>query len=172
MMFMFKKEQTVFKNKDQRNKWNPEYRKFRVKSTIKTFRDLEVYKQTTWLSAEIFKLKLPSKLQNRKRIKEEIDNLYGISKQVPRLIAESYGDKFDSFSGAMQKLERAMRMISVIIAKLDFLTASTDNVQIKDEFNGFLKKYQYQRVKILNLKKAWIRVFGVDRVNVTGKQDK
>ncbi len=141
-----------------------EYKKFRVKSAIKTFRDLEVYKQTTWLSAEIFRLKLPAKLQNKRKIKEEINKLYEISKQVPRLIAESYGDKFDSFGGAMIKLEKAMRMISVIIAKLDFLTASTDNAQIKDECSGFLKKYQYQRVKILNLKKAWIRVFAPGQI--------
>ena len=31
-----------------------EYKKFRVKSTIKSFRDLEVYKKTTHLAAEIF----------------------------------------------------------------------------------------------------------------------
>ena len=36
-----------------------EYRKFRVKSPIKTFRDLEVYKNTTFLIAEIFQIKIP-----------------------------------------------------------------------------------------------------------------
>jgi len=36
-----------------------EYKKYRVKSAIKSFRNLEVYKKTTELSAELFQMELP-----------------------------------------------------------------------------------------------------------------
>jgi len=70
------------------------YNSFRVKSPVKTFRDLEVYQQTTKLSAEIFTLKIPAKYKNDKDVIGEIDKLKEMSKQVPRLIVESYSDKF------------------------------------------------------------------------------
>ena len=38
-----------------------EYKKYRVKTTIKSFRDLEIYKRTTALSAELFTLNPPEK---------------------------------------------------------------------------------------------------------------
>jgi len=33
-----------------------EYNKYRVRTPVKSFRDLDVYRQTTLLSSEIFKL--------------------------------------------------------------------------------------------------------------------
>ena len=41
-----------------------EYKKFRVKTTIKSFRDLEIYKRTTVLCAELFNLKLLEGMEN------------------------------------------------------------------------------------------------------------
>ncbi|MFH1878182.1 MAG: hypothetical protein ABH883_05185 [Candidatus Omnitrophota bacterium] len=52
-----------------------------------------------------------------------------------------------------------MQIISMVIAKTDFLIASVDSQEISETLNTSLKKYQIQRVKILNLKKAWQRVF-------------
>jgi hypothetical protein len=139
--------------------WKPEYKKFRVKSTIKSFRDLEVYKETTQLSVEIFQTELPPTIKRRQKLQSEIDILYELSKNVPRLIAESYGDKFNNLKESLQKLEKAMKIISNIIAKIDFLVASVDNNETKETFNKFLKKYQIQKIKILNLQRAWDRVF-------------
>jgi hypothetical protein len=139
--------------------WKPEYKKFRVRSGIRTFRDLEVYQQTTQLSAEIFAFTLPPKVKNRKNLNLEIVKLQDWSRQIPRLIAESYGDKFGNLSQSLGKLETAAQLISGIIAKIDFLLASLEHSDSKEILLQWLKKYQSQRVRILNLKRAWGKVF-------------
>ncbi|MCF7856583.1 hypothetical protein K9N08_03435 [Candidatus Gracilibacteria bacterium] len=139
--------------------WKPEYQKFRVRSGIKTFRDLEVYQQSNQLSAEIFQFKLPPKAKNRRNLTVEIDKLQTWTKQIPRLIAESYGDKFGNLSQSLGKLETAAQLISGIIAKIDFLLASLEHSDSKELLLQWLKKYQIQRVRILNLKRAWGRIF-------------
>jgi hypothetical protein len=155
-MYGYKKYQNTVGKK---NPIKPEYKKFRVKTTVKSFRDLEVYKQTTQLSSEIFNFEISDAAKNRIKLTEEIGKLYNLSKHVPRLIAESYGDKFNNLDLALDKLEKSMQLISSIIAKIDFLTASVDSQDTKEVLNKFLKKYQIQRIKILNLKRAWERVF-------------
>jgi|GEM_PF-728985 len=139
--------------------WKPEYQKFRVRSGIKTFRDLEVYQQSTQLSAEIFQFKLPPKTKNRLNLNLEIAQLQDSSRQIPRLIAESYGDKFGNSALALGKLETSAQLISGIITKIDFLLASLDHSASKEMLLQWLKKYQIQRVRILNLKRAWERIF-------------
>jgi len=145
--------------RDQNRGWRSEYKKFRVKSSIKSFRDLEVYKQTTLLSAEICQFQLPRTIKNRKSLEDDFKKLKELTKHIPRLIAESYGDKFTNLDLSSQKLEKSMQIISMVIAKTDFLIASVDSQEISETLNTSLKKYQIQRVKILNLKKAWQRVF-------------
>lgn len=134
-----------------------EYKKFRVKSAVRSFRDLEVYKKTNQLASEFFKLELPKSCA---AIRGELDALRAEVKAVPLLIAESYGDKFSDIALSADKLEKACRIISGTIAKIDFLAAAIDEIEIKEILNGLLKQYQIQRIKILNLKKAWIRIFG------------
>lgn len=135
-----------------------EYRKFRVRGHIRSFRDLEIYKQTTRLSSQIYELELPPKIKNKKLLEKELELLRNISKQIPRLIAEAYGDKFTSRSLAYQKLEDAMRYIRKVIAKLDFLIASLPHQELKQTLVKLIRKYQRQRRKILNLKNAWLRI--------------
>jgi hypothetical protein len=48
-----------------------EYKKFRVRGHIRSFRDLEIYKYTTKLSSQIFGLELPPNLKNRAWIKRQ-----------------------------------------------------------------------------------------------------
>ena len=93
-----------------------EYKKFRVRTPIKTFRDLDVYKDTTKLAADIFNLKAPARLP---KYAKEFEVLYEIAKHIPRLIAESYSNKFDNFALSQAKLEKASEIISTIIAKLE-----------------------------------------------------
>ncbi|MFH1798844.1 MAG: hypothetical protein ABH844_05900 [Candidatus Omnitrophota bacterium] len=155
----FKKHQNDKNIKTRKSAPLQEYKKFRVRTAIKTFRDLEVYKQTTQLSSEIFQLEISAAEKNETKLMEEAEILYRLSKNIPRLIAESYGDKFSEFDKAMNKLEKTAQLISAVISKIDFLTASVETINTKETLNKFLKKYQIQRVKILNLKKAWIRVF-------------
>jgi len=52
-----------------------------------------------------------------------------------------------------------MRVIANIVAKIDFIVATLENKEIKEVLNKFLARYQKQRVKINNLRRAWMRVY-------------
>lgn len=136
------------------------YDKFRVKSPVKTFRDLEVYQQTTKLSAEIFVLKIPTKYRNNKDVKNEIVKLKEMSKMIPRLIVESYSDKFTDLELASKKMEKSAYVVNMVVAKLDFLNALIDSKKLNEDMLDILKRYQKIKMRIINLKKAWNRVFG------------
>lgn len=125
---------------------------FRVRSPVKTFRDLEVY-QTT--------IKLSNLLLGLGFLDEEKNEIKKISEDIPRLIAESYGDKFDSMEIAEKKLDKSITLISNIITKLDIFKEKSS--ELKDEkalLDNLIMKYGYQKMRILNLKRAWKRVFG------------
>ena len=64
------------------------YQNYRVKSPVKSFRDLEVYQKTIQLSDEIKKLEFITDNTDKNQLKE-------ISESIPKLIAEAYGDRFD-----------------------------------------------------------------------------
>jgi len=124
---------------------------FRVRSPVKTFRDLEVY-QTT--------IKLSNILLGLNFLDEEKKEIKKMSEDIPRLIAESYGDKFESFKIAEKKLDESITLITNIITKLDILKEKS--LELKDEkvlLDNLIMKYGYQKMKILNLKRAWKRVF-------------
>ena len=125
---------------------------FRVRSPVKTFRDLEVY-QTT--------IKLSNILLGLNFLDEEKNEIKKISEDIPKLIAESYGNKFDSFEIAEKKLDESITLITNIITKLDILKEKS--FELKDEkalLDNLITKYGYQKMRILNLKRAWKRVFG------------
>lgn len=135
------------------------YKQYRVRTPIKSFRDLEVYRQTTLLSSEIFQLiSKIKKSKKEKRLLEEFEILYSQSKIVPKLLAESYGDKFSDKDLAIAKLEHSMRVISNIVAKIDLVVAVLRDQEFKESLNKLLGKYQTQRVKINNLRRAWLRI--------------
>jgi len=147
-----------------------EYNRYRVRTPVKSFRDLDVYRQTTLLSSEIFKLTpIIKRSKKDKYLLNEFEILYSLSKLIPKLIAESYGDRFSSNEMAFNKLEQTMRIIANIVTKIDFITATIENNDIKESLNKVLGKYQKQRVKINNLRRAWIRVYqergGFERKN-------
>ncbi len=133
------------------------YKKFRVRTPVRTFRDLEVYQKSTKLAAQIFNFKLPKKY--KEEVFEEIQVLKQMSKIIPKLIVESYNDKFNDFKVADKKLEIAAQTINLIIAKLDFLSAFIEDTEFRNLLSDVLKKYQRNKFKIINLKKAWGRVF-------------
>jgi len=134
-----------------------DYKKFRIRTPVRTFRDLEVYQESTKLAAQIFNLKLPGKY--KEEALEEIQVLKQMSKVVPKLIVESYNDKFNDFKLADKKLEIAAQTINLIIAKLDFLSALIEDVEFRSLLSDILKRYQRNKFKIINLKKAWEKVF-------------
>ena len=128
---------------------------YRVKSPVKSFRDLEVYQRTIQLHTEIINLEFLNK-ESSEKDKEQIKE---IAESIPKLIAESYGDKFDSKPLANQKLTQAVTLTTNIITKLDLLREqhkeSQDSKEILDKL---LTNYQRQKLKILNLRKAWQRI--------------
>jgi len=134
---------------------------FRVRSPIKTFRDLEVY-QTT--------IKLSNILINLDFLNDEKDEIKKISERIPKLIAESYGDKFDSFEIAEKKLDEAVILVINIITKIDILRDKfLEDKEKKEVLDKALTKYSYQKLKILNLKKAWKRVYDKGDENETNR---
>jgi len=129
-----------------------QYKNFRVKSLIKSFRDLEVYQKTIELSEELNSLEFIKS--------QEINSL---TEKVPKLIAEAYGDRFDSKELAHNKLTEAITFTANIITKIDlFRQRFANNKENKEILDKLLTKYQTQKRKILNLRKAWDRVFSKD----------
>ena len=133
---------------------------YRVKSMIKNFRDLQVYTTTTSLAAEIFALELPAGKKRNKALQTEFTTLKTLAKYPPKLIAESYGNKFTSIELANQKLETTLQIIVDIIAKSDFLAVYfKEDEELANTLRGYSTRYSKVRLKILNLKKAWNRIF-------------
>ena len=137
-----------------------EYDRFRVRSPIKSFRDLEVYQKKIQLSNQITSLDFlndSSFIEEKKELKE-------LAEKIPRLLAESYGDRFDSKELASKKLTLSVTLITNIITRIDILRDRfTEQKEIKEVLDGLLVKYSYQKRKILNLRKAWSRVFSNER---------
>ena len=152
-----------------------QYRNYRVKSPIRSFRDLEVYQKTIELSDEITNLPFLNKKQFEKDIKNQrflrslrnskeflIDNqeTKEIAQKIPKLIAESYGDKFDSRELAHKKLTDSITLITDAITKIDlFRQRFAEDQSAKETLDKLLTRYQTQKVKVLHLRRAWGRVF-------------
>lgn len=135
-----------------------DYKRFRVKSTVKSFRDLEVYRKTVDLSARLTTFSVPAKYA--KKAASSCEKLIATSRHVPKLIAESYGDKFPDIKLSLAKLESAMRLIADIVTEIDVLrSVLAEEKKTKETLDDLLAQYQRQRNKILNLQRAWGRVF-------------
>ncbi|MDP8212647.1 MAG: hypothetical protein P9X22_05060 [Candidatus Zapsychrus exili] len=161
---------------------------YRVKSPVKSFRDLEVYKQTTFLSSEVYRLSkyferdsfvsniiqsepMASNAASERLIQvdksflnEEWQYLKETSRKIPVWITESYNDKFTDIKLALDKLEGAVNSISLMVSRFDFILAclnddSTDTKALRERILSVITNYNRQKIKILNLKKAWARVF-------------
>ncbi len=131
-----------------------EYKKYRVKTTVKTFRDLEIYKRTTVLCAELYILQAPE-CPHKKQLELEMDILRELSKFVPKYIAESFGDRYSDRNLGISKLEKAAQIVSDIIAKLDFINALASDKDFRETILKTIRDYQVQRIKIINLKRVW-----------------
>ncbi|MBU1091833.1 hypothetical protein KKA27_03160, partial [Patescibacteria group bacterium] len=99
------------------------------------------------------------KRKNDKDVLDEIGKLKEISKQIPRLIVEAYGDKFTDLELAGKKMEKSAYFTNMVVAKLDFLNALIDDEKFRTDASDILKRYQRVKLRIINLKRAWNRVF-------------
>jgi hypothetical protein len=133
-----------------------DYKKFRVRTPVKSFRDLEVYQLATKLSAQIYNLVVP---KDKPELDIEMKTLKENSKLIINLLVESYGDKFNDMRLAAKKMEIISQTINMIIAKIDFFNALIEDERLRENLLEILKKYQRLKIKVLNLKRAWERVF-------------
>lgn len=134
-----------------------EYDRYRVRSPIKSFRDLEVYQKTIQLADEITNLSF----LNKKEFEKDKEEIKSIAEKIPKLIAEAYGDRFDSIELAHKKLTEAVTLITNAITKIDLLRQRfAENKEAKEILDKLLTGYQTQKRKVLNLRGAWERVFG------------
>jgi hypothetical protein len=132
------------------------YKNYRVKSPIRSFRDLEVYQKTIQLSDEITNLQF----LNKKQFETDNQEIKQVAEKIPKLIAEAYGDRFDSKELAHEKLTEAITLITNAITKIDlFRERFAENKEAKDILDKLLTRYQTQKRKVLNLRRAWDRVF-------------
>ena len=133
-----------------------DFRNYRVKSPVKSFRDLEVYQKTIQLSDEITNLPF----LNKEIFKKDNEEIKLLAEKIPKLIAESYGDKFDSRELAHKKLTESITLITNAITKIDLLRQRfAEEKENKEILDKLLTAYQTQKIKVLNLRKAWDRVF-------------
>lgn len=145
-----------------------DFRSYRVKSPVKSFRDLEVYQKTIQLSDEITNLPF----LNKEQFEKDNEEIKSIAEKIPKLIAEAYGDKFDSKELAHKKLTEAITLITNTITKIDLLRQRfAEDKSNKEILDNLLTRYQTQKVKVLNLRKAWDRVFTDYKQNDTGKSN-
>ena len=143
-----------------------EFRSYRVKSPVKSFRDLEVYQKTIQLSDEITNLPF----LNKESFQKDNEEIKQIAEKIPKLIAEAYGDKFDSRELAHKKLTEAVTLITNAVTKIDlFRERFKNNKEEKEILDNLLARYQIQKIKVLNLRKAWDRVFTDYKQNEQGK---
>ena len=149
-------------SREMKNKMNYEYDRYRVRSPIKSFRDLEVYQKTIQLSDEITNLHFI-------KSEEDIKEIKSIAEQIPKLIAESYGDRFDSKELAHNKITQAITLITNIITKVDLLREKfSESKESKEILDSLLTRYSTQKRKVLNLRKAWDERFrGRDKIENT-----
>ena len=140
---------------------------YRVKSPVKSFRDLEVYQKTIQLSNQITGLEFLNKQQYEKDTAE----IKQLAEAIPKLIAESYGDKFDSKELANKKLTEAVTLTTNIITKIDLLRErQKENQENKEILDKLLTNYQNQKLKTLNLRKAWQRIAEFEKVKKQGSE--
>lgn len=144
-----------------------EYKNYRVKSPLKSFRDLEVYQKTIELSEEITNLDF----LNKKKFEEDIKEIKETTQKIPKLIAESYGDKFDSKELAHKKLTEAVTLITDVITKIDlFKQGFLEDKESTEILSKILTRYSYQKRKVLNLRKAWQRIAEYDKTKNPNKK--
>ncbi len=133
---------------------------YRVRSPVKSFRDLEVYQKTIQLSDEITRLQF----LNKKEFQEDAKEIKQLAENIPKLIAESYGDKFDSRELAYKKITNANTLIINIITKIDiFRQRFLEDKGMIEALAKISTNYQYQKRKVLNLRKAWQRIADFDK---------
>jgi hypothetical protein len=123
-----------------------------VRKPVRSFRDLEVYQKALEGAVMVAKNFLPILEKVQYPLKEE---MVRTSLEIPRFIAEAHSRRFDSNIEGIALLEKAMtdcnKMIVYLEQVRDIYPENIERILCEE----LIKKYMYNRVKILNLSKAW-----------------
>ncbi len=126
--------------------------KFSPKKSVKSFRDLDVYRISMELSLDVSKFIIPA-------LEEEgyplIEGMRNSSLSIPLFIADAHSIRFADFDKGVATLERAMQSCNKMVVYLEqsmgLYTKEVDVVLVED----LMKKYITVRGKMFRLMKAW-----------------
>lgn len=125
--------------------------KFSPKKTVRSFRDLEVYRRTMECSVLICAELLPILVKEKFPLAEGMQNC---ALSVPLRVAEAHGMRFSDFDRAVRLLEEAMRGCNKMVVYLEQVRGLSHNAD--DAFlEDMTRRYMDTRGKMLRLERAW-----------------
>lgn len=154
-------------NKNYTNYYKKPYN---PKRAIKSFQDLDIYQRA--LESNVFVVKeivekFEKKIERKKasagllqywattasaRI---IDNLFICSSKIPHLLAESHSKRFGTGTECLDILDEAMLQCNKAVVYLAQVRDICNTGIELEQFEEQIKKYFYNRGKILNLQRVW-----------------
>lgn len=133
--------------------------KYSPKKTVRSFRDLDVYRIMMECSILINSELMPVLEKEKFPLSEGMRNC---SLSIPLLIAEAHGMRFSNFARAVATIESAMQGCNKMIVYLEQaqgLSKHADGGFIED-MSG---RYMQTRNKILRLARAWQKFHQIER---------
>ncbi len=125
--------------------------KFSPKRSIKSFRDLDVYRESLECSVIVGKNLVPA-------LKEAgfplVEGMTNCALSVPLLIAEAHGMRFSNFASGVATLEKAMQGCSKMVVYLEEARGLCDGLDAT-LIETLLSRYLQTRGKMLRLEKSW-----------------
>lgn len=159
---------------------------FRPRRPVRSFRDLEVYQEAQ--QCAVLAVKALTPLLEEKRIKGQgdkqkqfrqgqdstkgnfgtaiypfLDEMLNMSLDLPRIIADAHGARFDAKPSGLDYLNQAMKISNKIVVCLEQVRAIYNDIIDEILVEELIKRYIRNRVKIFRLYQAWKRFLEKDK---------
>ena len=125
--------------------------KYSPKRTVKSFRDLDVYRITTDCALTLAREVLPILEKDKFSL---VDGMRDCALSIPLRVAEAHGMRFSDFAVAVRTLESAMQGCNKMIVYLEQASGLSYNVDVA-VLEEFMQKYLQVRGKMLRLERSW-----------------
>ena len=139
--------------------------RFHPKRPVRSFRDLEVYQEAQQMAVIVVK-NIVGKL-NKEKIGAVtypfLDEILNMSLDIPRIIADAHGARFDSKPSGLDYLDQAMKYSNKIIVYLEQVKAIYGDILDQDIIEELIRRYIRNRGKIFRLYQAWKRFLEKDK---------
>jgi hypothetical protein len=144
----------VSPRENRRGNYEPrESRPSQRREQIKSFRDLEVYRESVLLCADVVQQLFPL-AQKRKFLKR--NRLRGAALSIPGMVADGYGMRFYDRAKGLAKLHAAILFCNRIVCYCDLMCeAFVVSAEEKARCDEILEKYFFLRLKLQNFQKSW-----------------